>query len=81
MYHLRRGVGLIKFLENGTRLQPPTSLYMYMMCVRYRTNMNVYGVCRIVWHILYGHTTDLRHVGRHTGDDTSFAAQNMNSYA
>jgi len=25
-YHLRRGVGLIKFLENGTRPQPPTSL-------------------------------------------------------
>ena len=24
-YHLRRGVGLIKFLENGTRPQPPTS--------------------------------------------------------
>ena len=25
-YHLRRGVGLIKFLENGSRPQPPTSL-------------------------------------------------------
>jgi len=24
-YHLRRGVGFIKFLENGTRPQPPTS--------------------------------------------------------
>jgi len=24
-YHLRRGVGLIKFLENGSRPQPPTS--------------------------------------------------------
>jgi len=24
-YHLRRGVGLMKFLENGTRPQPPTS--------------------------------------------------------
>jgi len=28
-YHLRRGVGLMKFLENGTRPQPPPSrLYM-----------------------------------------------------
>ena len=26
-YHLRRGVGLIQFLENGTRPQPPTSLW------------------------------------------------------
>jgi len=24
-YHLRRGVGFMKFLENGTRPQPPTS--------------------------------------------------------
>ena len=30
-YHLRRGVGLIKFLENGTRPQPPTSL-SYVTC-------------------------------------------------
>jgi len=28
-YHLRRGVGLIKFLENGSRPQPPTSLLDY----------------------------------------------------
>ena len=26
-YHLRRGVGLINFLENGSRPQPPTSPY------------------------------------------------------
>jgi len=25
-YHLRRGVGFMKFLENGSRPQPPTSL-------------------------------------------------------
>ena len=25
IYDLRRGVGIIKFLENGTRPQPPTS--------------------------------------------------------
>ena len=27
-YHLRRGVGFMKFLENGSRPQPPTSLSM-----------------------------------------------------
>ena len=36
-YHLRRGVGLIKFLENGTRPQPPTSpsdtKVKYLECV------------------------------------------------
>jgi len=31
-FNLRRGVGLIKFLENGTRPQPPTS----RMAARYR---------------------------------------------
>jgi len=28
-YHLRRGVGLINFFENGTRPQPPTLGYVY----------------------------------------------------
>ena len=32
-YHLRRGVGFIKFLENGTRPQPPTSRAMSDMVV------------------------------------------------
>ena len=35
-YHLRRGVGLIKFLENGTRPQPPTSLQNYRVAKRHR---------------------------------------------
>jgi len=29
-YHLRRGVGFMKFLENGSRPQPPTSLPVYV---------------------------------------------------
>ena len=36
-YHLRRGVGLIKFVENGTRPQPPTSriAWVFMLWFKY----------------------------------------------
>ena len=30
-YHLRRGVGFMKFLENGSRPQPPTSRVNYVL--------------------------------------------------
>ena len=36
-YHLRRGVGFMKFLENGSRPQPPTS--RLSQCVDIRNDM------------------------------------------
>jgi len=39
-YHLRRGVGLINFFENGTRPQPPTSPpYIHNSYVRHASSM------------------------------------------
>jgi len=42
--HLRRGVGLIKFLENGSRPQPPTSLRKSCQtCVMSKVGYHVWG--------------------------------------
>ena len=43
-YHLRRGVGLIKFFENGTRPQPPTSRVPHLFIKRRRAGEAVQNV-------------------------------------
>ena len=42
-YHLRRGVGFMKFLENGSRPQPPTSPIVSLFCL-YLANLLQWGV-------------------------------------
>jgi len=41
-YHLRRGVGLIKFLENGTRPQLPTSRFLATSLDDMHTRIHIY---------------------------------------
>ena len=65
-YHLRRGVGFVKFLENGTRPQAPTSrgsshcdvTRPYMISHAWRV--------QYVTHRIYGHVTyATRHIHGH----------------
>jgi len=52
-YHLRRGVGFIKFLENGTRPQPPTSRglseWMFSKTPKGNSLLKCLSVCVSTW--------------------------------
>jgi len=54
-YHLRRGVGLIKFLENGTRPQPPTSPCSFVLITWLPLTYMWHGwSIRVMTHICQG---------------------------